>query len=221
MSLFRRKPKTPEEARKNRSEAWLKAQGVPICDWLPPACEDDCEIRSREAIVDRILGIHTAFVKAHVILQLEGAREDMERAYSAIGGMDHLSPMEREFIEDPKPEQQELYEYHWRIECMYVLWWALNPEEKLLPPDETCDLETMTGQCQEGKLPRDGALRDLAEIRDAFDMYYRLHWAVIDALVNQAVIPEWLEPGIAVQRRRALSWLCELVNDWDDVDMST
>ncbi len=64
--------------------------------------------------------------------------------------------------------------------------------------------------------------RPAAEILDALDLHFRLHWAARQASVEQKSPPTDLEPGVVVERRHALNWLvCFQDADWDGVDTPT
>ncbi|MEZ6318907.1 MAG: DUF4272 domain-containing protein [Phycisphaerales bacterium] len=61
-----------------------------------------------------------------------------------------------------------------------------------------------------------GGLRSKCEILDAFDYYYRCHWACAgDGR------PRALELGRGRRRRRALQWVCEPDTEWDDLSLDT
>jgi hypothetical protein len=221
MSLFRKKPKTPDEMRKSHSERWLKANRVQICNWLPGACEDGCEIREREEIINRILAIHCVFAKSYICLQDDGDPDKIRKVYDLTGGLQYLSPAERTFIDDPDPSEQVMVQFHWQIECMYALWWSLNPQDDLLEPSQLCDMQHLTSECRPGKMSDGQDMQPSSIIRDAFDLYYRLHWAVVEASLAGDDDHAAFVSGAVTERRRALTWLCDTEFDWDEVDMST
>jgi hypothetical protein len=65
-------------------------------------------------------------------------------------------------------------------------------------------------------------LRPIEDILDQADLIYRYRWALVDARVNDSEPPAGLDPGVALERHRALNWLIGyLGQDWDDVTTDT
>ena len=67
------------------------------------------------------------------------------------------------------------------------------------------------------------ALRPRRELLEQADLIYRLHWACVDARVMDMPAPQGLEPGVVMERHRALFGLAGMdeLCGWDDVDLST
>jgi len=63
-------------------------------------------------------------------------------------------------------------------------------------------------------------LRSAADLLQAADLAYCLHWAIRDAELNGNVAPGRVPPEVVVERRRALEWM---MGDeyWDDVNLDT
>ncbi len=62
------------------------------------------------------------------------------------------------------------------------------------------------------------APRPIAELLDVLDLHYRLHWITTDARVKKVPSPAGVEPGVVMERHRALNWL---TRDQDAVDTAT
>ncbi len=207
--------------RKARSEALLRARGVPINDWLPVIGEgdDDKRLRTPREVAERAVALYAVSVGA--------APEEHENAVAFLrerGLWEAASPKERAFLLNPQPKEQEVIDFTWRYQALHVLLWALGHVEALPFPDETCDLplqEFVLGIPIEDFLGR-AALRPVDEILDATDLIYRCHWAVVEALLHGEEPAAGLEPGVVYERHYALNWLTRYGDaGWDNVPTNT
>lgn len=207
--------------RKARSEALLRARGVPINDWLPVIGEgdDDKRLRTPREVAERAVALYAVSVGA--------ASEEHENAVAFLrerGLWDAASPKERAFLLNPQPEEQEVIDFTWRYQALHVLLWALGHVEDLPFPDETCALplqEFVLGIPIEDYVGR-AALRPVDEILDATDLIYRCHWAVVEALLHGQEPAAGLQPDVVYERHYALNWLTRYGDaEWDDVSTDT
>lgn len=214
-------PLPDEIARKERSEAALRARGVPVLASLPViAGETRSQRRTDREVAERALGAMIAAVKGET-----GDYEMGQGLLKQFGAAGYLTPMEAAFMADPDPDQQFRVDITWRYEGGYVLLWALGFYDAMPPEDHVVDVSQM------GALLRDlGAeglftqarLRPQAEILDMADYYYRLHWAVTDARLKGEDLPEGTDGSIMLERARALNWLYGYAGQgWDEVDADT
>ena len=123
--------------RKARSEVLLRARGVPINDWLPVIGEsaDDKQLRTPREVAERAVALYAVSVGA--------APEEHENAITFLrerGLWDAASSKERAFLLNRQPAEQEVTDFTWRYDALFVLLWALGHVEDLPFPDETCDL---------------------------------------------------------------------------------
>lgn len=209
-------------ARKARSEAHLSDRKVPVNKNLPPIDGDEnARIRSVQEVAGRALALMLVAAKG------EGLEQPIvERVMEAYGIAPWLSPVERVFVEDPEPGQQDRINHCWRYEGLAVMLWALGYQAELPYPDAICDVPGSVGTVQSAgshdAFLAGARLRPLSEILDQADLHYRLHWAVVDARIRGDEPPSALEPGVVYERHYALNWLrCYLGADWDDVSADT
>ena len=207
--------------RKERSDARLESEGVPVNDWLP-AIEGEAEARRRsvEEIAWRAMALLTVALKGEGLEQ--AVIEDIVRKYSLAA---HFSPAETAFIEDPDPSQHDRVQFTWRYEAAWVMLWALGYVDDLGMPTDICDpgkaVVVMRDRNPEQFIV-DSKLRPLSEILDETDLMYRYHWAVVDARLNGRSPPADLEPGVTMERHYALNWLIGYLDqEWDDVTTDT
>ncbi|MFD1874871.1 DUF4272 domain-containing protein [Hymenobacter bucti] len=214
-------PLPDQLARKARSEAALQVRGIPFAASLPPVASDTTvPLRPQDAVVDRALAL------AYVALKGEGLEADsLEGFDEAYGALDHLSPAERAFADNPAPDQQALVNATWRYEALHALLWALGFVPELDYPDHPCDPGADMGllaPLSEAAFRQQARLRPAAEILDAADLTYRYAWACVDARLHQRPTPAGLESGAVHERLYALNWLTtRFEEDWDDVSTDT
>lgn len=217
------------EARKERSNKCLAAEGVPVCAALPPIVGDAAYLpRSVEEVARRTLGILLTSVFAELVSSrgVEAARESIADLLKRYGAQEFLSPGERAFISGPAPDEQSLADFIRRYECAWVGLWALGFVDTLAYPGAVCDAGSMAAMVRDcGDYPgflRSCRLRAPSRILDEADRTYRYDWACADARVNGRDVPAGLDPGVVVERHRMFNWLIRYMDaDWDDVRTDT
>lgn len=209
------------QARKERSIAILKAEHVPYTEVLPVIeTEAEATRRTTEEVAVRAMALCIVALKGEGLGQ--EAIEKLVQEYELASA---FTPNERQFIEDSEPSQYDRVQFSWRYECYWVMLWALEFIGELQRPDKICDVKEAVA------ILRDGArddfleranLRAQHEILDAADLYYRYHWACVDAQINGREAPAGLDPGVVMERHYALNWLIGYMDqEWDDVSTDT
>ena len=139
--------------------------------------------------------------------------------------MEHFSPKERKFIEDPNPSQFDRIQFTWRYEAAWVLLWALGFVERLERPEKHCDVPVaakFVSQRTTKKFLADSKLRPAEEIVQGTDLILRYHWAVRNAQAGRQKPPARLDPGVVQERHYAFNWLIGFFDTgWDDVRTDT
>jgi Domain of unknown function (DUF4272) len=207
--------------RKQRTEALLRAEGVPINEHLPMIeSEDEAVRRSVEEIAHRALSLLVVAGKGHGV----GAKkiDEVVRAYRLDA---HFTPKERAFLEDPSASEHQRVQFVWRYEAAWALLWSLGYVAELAKPTKECDFEyavdTMIQRTAE-QFIADAKLRPLAEILDQCDLIYRYRWAIVDAGFRNLETPAGLNASVAVERHHALNWLIGyMADEWDDMTTDT
>jgi hypothetical protein len=133
-----------------------------------------------------------------------------------------LTPGEKRFLETPAPAQQDIVNHAWRYEALAVLHWALGVADDLPFPSRICDVPQVARTALDNNRPefiQTAALRPVAEVLEALDLHFRLHWAARQAGLDRRQPPAGLDAGVIQERHHALNWLSRFEdNDWDDVD---
>jgi hypothetical protein len=207
--------------RRLRSEAILRAEGVPVLASLP-VIETTAEAlkRSKEEVALRTLCLLIVAAKG------EGLEEDVvERVLKSYELQPYLTPKELAFVLDNSPSQHDRVQFIWRYEAASTLLWALCFVDQLGKPVQMCDVKfavaTMTERTT-SQFIEDSELRPIADILDQADLIYRYHWAVRDAHLKGQQIPAALNPDVTEERHYALNWLIGYLEQaWDDVATDT
>ena len=208
-------------ARKERSEAILRAEGVPISKSLPVIeTASEVRVRTKEEVAYRALALLTVAVKG------EGLEQPaVERIVGDYGLVSRFTPKERAFFRETAPSQRDRVQFTWRYEAAWTLLWALGYVEKLDKPSGVCDVVWAVRLMKErtaAQFVAGATLRPIADILDQADRIYRYHWAVVEARVNGRASPGGVDPDVTVERHYALNWLIGyMAQDWDDISTDT
>lgn len=212
------------EARRQRSRAQAEAEfGLRSPDSLPPVIgASEVVFRWAAEVAERASALMAVAVRAEG--QNEGNPLPPEMILERIPLAEAaLSPGERAFLFDAAPDGQAVVDSLWRYEALTALLWALGEIDALPALSGICDVPLVAGRVvQRGAALADGArLRNKAEILDALDLSFRLHWSLVDARQKGIEIPG-LVPGVITERHHAFNWLVRYHDaDWDDVQTPT
>ncbi|BDI30032.1 hypothetical protein CCAX7_20830 [Capsulimonas corticalis] len=211
--------------RKARTNATLTASGVPTARSLPPLISaEEVQLRTPSEVALRSLGLFIPCVRAESLNENDPLPIAELRNRCPVG-FEGLTPAERHFLFAASPIKQDIINFAWRYEALAVLQWALRLSDSLPWPSQICDVP----QAARGALDNNtkafvqsATLRPAAEILDALDLHYRLHWAVTEARVQRQAPPANVNASVVKERHHALNWLVRFQNsDWDDVDTPT
>ncbi|AON55640.1 DUF4272 domain-containing protein [Herbaspirillum seropedicae] len=207
--------------RRARSESVLRAEGVPINQYLPVIeTEDEAKRRSTSQISQRALCVLLVALKG------EGLEQPIvERIAQDFRLLDDLTPKERAFMAAKTPSQHDRVQFSWKYEAAWVLLWAMGYVSKLDKPTKICDVQfavkTMRDRGPDG-FEVGAKLRSLRDILDQADLIYRYHWAVVDARIKGRPAPANLDPGVVLERHYGLNWLIGYMEQaWDDISTDT
>lgn len=214
--------RTAPAKRRAQTEDKLTGLGIPIFRGLPEIESDhSVELRSAEDVGIRIMCLYCVVGAAFT-----GAVEPIADYLRANRLWDHLSPNEVEFLTNPIQEEDSM-NLGWRVEAMSLLMWAVGLFDELpLPTGQTDNDEVLERLPLDRKDPwpfiHGLELRPKAEILDASDLIYRLHWAVRQARIEGSPPPGGLDPGVVYEWHYAINWLTKYDDEeWDEVSTDT
>jgi hypothetical protein len=207
-------------ARRDRSNAQLRAEGVPVNASLP-VIEAEHEAR-------RVLGDVVA-IRALALLAVSmrggGVEEKEVRAFIRDFALDgSFTPAETAFLATAKPSEQDMAQFSWRNEAACVLLWAVGKIASLGRPEKDCSFDEVQKAIQVDRKTylATAKLRPLPQILDEADRIYRYRWALVDQTVGGTAVPAWLNGDIAMERHHALNWLVQSpATPWDDISLDT
>jgi len=207
--------------RRDRSNAVMRAEGVPLLASLPVIeTEAETTLPTAEEVMMRAL--------ATIVVARKGVGtpdKEVDALVRKFGLANYLSPKERAFLANAHPTQQELVAFSWRFESAYVLLWSVGLIDKLGSVRESYDPAPMVALLNDNsrlQLLAKARLRSKREILDQADLIYRYRWALVDARVNGRPAPAGLDDDVAMERHQALNWLiCHAEQEWDEVSLDT
>lgn len=211
--------------RKARSDQWLQGHQIPVAAFLPPTLgAAETSLRPPQEVARRMMSLTLVAIRAESVNNGEPIPvEEMRDRFPAV--FDSLTPAERSFIENQRPDQQDLIDHAWKYEAADTLRWALGRSEELAPATGICDVPATAGDLVHNgpdAILEAVSLRPVEQILDQADLHLRLHWAIRQAGVDGVEPPAGLLPGVVQERRHALNWLMRFEGaDWDDVTTPT
>ena len=211
--------------RKQRNDALLNQMQIRVATHQPPVvAESEVVMRSPYQVAERALALFLVALKAEALCS---GNADM------AGQIKPQFPLSQEFFSDAElayfnqaqPDDHTNVQFCWRYESLAVLLWAIGRLPELPAPTQICDVtqiaQVMLAQ-PELELLQNVSLRPDAEILDALDLHFRLHWAVRQARQDQQMHLGEIQSGVVYERHYALNWLtCFEEADWDQVDTPT
>ena len=210
--------------RKARSEFLLAEHGIRVASSLPPlVSEPELQLRPAAEVAGRVMALLAVAARAESLndpnskpLTIDALRQRLAPAFS------YLSPREQAYLQDDAPEEKATIQMVWRYESLALLEWALGLLPELPFPTGICDVPQVARNVLDiasEDWPAKVQLRPAAEILDALDLHYRLHWIKREAELGRQALPDGLVPGVILERHYALNWLVRFENaDWDEVD---
>ncbi len=216
-----RNPNAEQLQRKERSIKQVRALGVPVLDSLPVIADTAQSLhRSNQEVAERALALMIVAVKGETADQAL-----INEVIADYGAMGLFTPVEQTFIDAVDLTPDDYAQMSWRYEGVAVLLWAIGLIDTLPPPHQIIDAAELGNVFRtlgpEG-LRTNAKLRPQSELLDMADFYYRLHWAAVDARVNNMPAPDGLHPGITYERLYALNWLYGYAGlSWDDMRTDT
>lgn len=208
-------------ARKERSEALLRAEGVPLPAGLPAiATQANAQPRQTQAIAYRAMALLVVAAKGSGLDQ-----PTVDKLVEGYGLASRFTPEESRFITNPQPSEEQRIKFSWRYESAWVLLWSLGYVDTLGKPQNVCDVNAaaaiMLKRTPE-QFIADAKPRALDEILDQTDRIYRYDWNVVEARMKKTAPPAGLDASVTYERHYALNWLMGYMGqEWDDVNTDT
>ena len=209
------------EAIKRDNEAIIRRHGGEICDWLPWP-DPDAPQRDVQAVARRAL-----VLSAMLQIAFKAPIPIIKRWISANGLEADLVESERAILNKSNADltEQEQANLFWYLEALWALAWAGSLIDQL-PFDKPVgdNLASLSPNLQKNedgsKFLKRMRMRPHEELFRVLDLYYRLHWWTRNAQLRGQQTGH-VSIDIIMERRKALEWVLNAEDDWDNVEMST
>jgi hypothetical protein len=196
------------------------------------------QIRSADEVARRCIVLYAVLGAGH------GEPRDKLIGWLRGGGpWEAASPKEREFLLSESLTQQQRINATWRAEALFPLVWSLGLISEMPIPQQLCDVQLIRSVLPPllgpvSEFISTARLRDDAEIYDANEVIYQIHWRIRNAQLRDQPTPPGKLPRMPVEdcqpavesynasvvqeRHYALNWLIGYREQaWDKVTTDT
>ena len=212
--------------RKEKTIAKLKEMGIATIDVLPEV-EDSSQVKLKS--LDEICARAIAtLLSTQVACDINNNNYEESKKYfdvllDTFNVRDKLNSKEKKLFDGTYTDQDAI-DVVWTYESYWALCYALGLIDSIEDASNICDTNLAISFVSKSKDFEDFKskckLRDIEEILDMLDLYYRYHWATTDNRMNPDTPIGNLNDEIVVERRRGLEWLF-IDKDWFDIPLDT
>lgn len=213
--------------RKAISNAKIKKQEIACFEGLPCIeASNEVHLKSLDEICKRAIASFLIIQLACDIHngQYEKSVEIVSKLLEKFKVSDCLNKKEKKLL-DGTYEMQDAIDIDWEYEAYWSLIWALGLVDDISDGSDICDCNYAIELFNESNSYEDFKskckLRDVNEILDMLDLYYRYYWACVEKGVKPETSIGDLNPSVVVERRRGLEWIISKTQDWYDISLDT
>lgn len=213
--------------RRDRNNAFIKEQGIACYEELPLVeSSDEVELRSLDEICNRAF---TSFLAIQVAEDVNNNNYEESVQYfkpilEKLKLEQYLNSKEKRIFDGTYSEQDAI-DLDWEYESLWSLFYALGLVDDISDAGQLCDCEFIIqtiASCKDvEEFKSKCKLRDIEEILDMLDLYYRYDWAVAEKRIKPETNIGNLIPSNVVERRRGLEWLISGEEDWFNISLDT
>ncbi len=213
--------------RREKSNTIIKEMGIDCFEELP-VLQDSSQIKlkSLDEICKRAIA---ALISIQVACDIQNDKYEESIAFfkpmlEKYNVSNNLNLLERKIFEGDYSKQDAM-DVSWQYECYWAVVWALGLVDDISNSANICDnikavelvqtcntFEDFKNKCQ---------LRDVEEILDMLDLYFRYHWAVTNKRIDLTTNIGNLNSEVVFERRRGLEWLISEEEDWHNITLNT
>ena len=219
-----------QKNRRQKNNKLVTQSGISINENL--LCyENDIQIKSIDELCKRAISCLITILVACDInngqdINSEKYKENfgfIKSLYKKFNVEDCLNSKEKRII-DGTYSNQDAIDMDWAYEAYWAVCWCLNLVNDIKNGGEICDCDKAISFVMDSVSFKDFKskckLRDIDEILDMKDLYYRYNWAINNKHVDSNTTIGNLEPSIVIERRRGLEWVLSDVSDWYDIKLN-
>lgn len=213
--------------RREKSNNIIKSMGIACLEELP-VLEDSSqvEIKSINDICKRAIACLFS-----VQVACDIANNNYEESVNYFKPLlekyevsNELNSVEKRIF-DGSYSKQDAINIDWEYETYWALVWALGLIDNISDASNICDckkaIDLVAGKQSFDDFKKECKLRDVEEILDMLDLFYRYHWATTEKRINPKTPIGNLNPSVVVERRRGLEWLISNEKDWYNISLDT
>ena len=214
--------------RREKSNKIIESLGITCFRDLPLIeGSDEVKLKNVDQICKRAIASLLSIQLACDIIEGNDYQESKEYFLDLLDKFDvrdNLLYKERKLF-DGDYTMQEAVDVSWTYECYWALCWALGLINKMGFPSDVCNTKiaiSFVSICKDyNDFKRKVKLRDVEEILDMLDLYFRYHWACVEHEINGDAEIKDLNGEVVAERRRGLEWLIQDEKDWNDITLNT
>ena len=226
MRLFS-KTKNPKK-RRSENNQFIKEHNIACLETLP-VIEDASQVRLRN--IDEVCKKAIAtYLTIQVAFDDEAGKDHQETLdffneyFERYDSHNYLNDNEKKII-DGTADRQTRVNVVWNYDTVWALLWYLGCVDDFKNPNMELSVEKMTDliiSCNDyNDFKSKTNPKDIEEVLDMLDLYYRYHWATVDHRINPSIEIGPLNEEVVMERRRGLEWLISDEDDWSDISLDT
>lgn len=217
----------PEDRRKKNNE-YIKNQGI-VCFEALPTIEPSTSIKLKD-----INNICKRAIACLLSIQLACDIEEQNNYYESKEFLLELLKkysVQNELLEKEKRlfenrySHQDAIDVAWTYETYWALIWVLGLIDDIRLPYDICDCKkaiAIVADCKDYEdFKSKCRIRNIEEILDMLDLYYRYHWACVEKQVKPDTNIGSLNPDVVIERRKGLEWVISEIIEWDNISLDT
>jgi hypothetical protein len=228
VNYSKQNPIVKGDKRREKSNFKIKSLGIVCMEQLPILEEiSDVTLKSLDEICKRAVACMLSIQLACDIVQdnsYEESREFFLKLLKKYGVEKDMLPSESTLFRG-NYSKQDAINVAWTYETYWSLVWALGLIDDIEIPNTLCDCEKairLVCDCESYDVFKAQCkLRDIEDILDMLELYYRYHWACVEKSIRPETTIGDLNPEVVVERRRGLEWLISDENVWNDISLDT
>ena len=214
--------------RRNHSNEIITKLGIECFPELPTIEEaSDVKLKSVDEICKRAIASLLSIQLACDIIEGNNYEESRDYFITFLRQFDvenNLLPKEKKLF-DGTYTMADAVNVSWTYESYWALCWALGLINKMGFPKDVCNTKiaiSFVSICNSyDDFKKKVKLRDIDEILDMLDLYYRYHWATVENSMTGTTEIKDLNLEVVAERRRGLEWLIKSNDDWFEIALNT
>ncbi len=214
-----------QKKRRKRNNQFLTKNNISINENLLSYNEKNIQLKSIDVICKRAIA---CLLTVQIACDINNGqyKESLEYflpLYDKFDVKNSLNSKERRII-DGTYSKQDVIDMDWAYEAYWAICWCLSLIEDIKDGGELCDcskaIAFVTKSSSFNDFKNKCKLRDIDEILDMYDLYYRYNWAINNKYVDSKTNIGNLNSSNVIERRRALEWIICDTDDWYDLQLN-